>query len=432
MSRVAATTVGCKVNLYDTQDILEKFMAKGYEVVGFESVADVYIINTCSVTNLADKKSRQMVGRAKKANPAAIVVAMGCSTQVNPVKYQALGVDIIIGTANRGDIFAFIDAFKAGGRAYLQFVGDVLEKRPYEPQTVTSLENRTRSYLKIQDGCNNFCTYCIIPHARGLSRSRPFRDIMEEAHALVALGCKEIVVTGIHVASYGKDLDEDVSLLDVLRQLAEVKGLERIRLSSVEPNVVDDAFCEFIKSTPKFCGHLHLSLQSGSDEILRKMKRHYTTAEYARAVEDLRKVSPDMAITTDVIVGFPAEREENHLETVAFLKKLNLAGLHVFPYAAKEGTPAAAMKEQITKEVKTKRSKGLLALSEECQKSFYDSFVGKNMSVLVEERLENGMYSGKTTNYIPVCFESDRRDLINTICQIEIKNSDNSVLFGTL
>jgi len=423
---VAATTLGCKVNLYDTNALLEGFVAAGYDMVDFNDFADVYVINTCSVTNLADKKSRQLAGRAKRRNPQAIIAAVGCSTQANPDKFRNIGVDIIMGTSRRNELLEHVQIFK--GEQIISIESQEYNKN-YEEMSSGSDTNRTRAFLKVQDGCDNFCAYCVIPHVRGRSRSRSYNDAMTQAHNFADAGYKEIVVAGIHVASYGKDL-EGQNLLALLRDIAAIPSIQRVRLSSVEPNMITQKFCDFMAETPKFCNHLHLSLQSGSDDILRSMNRKYTAAEFEKAVEMLRSVSPDIAITTDIIAGFPGETSEHHAETLAFLKEVKFAGLHVFPYSAKAETKAAKMGGQIAKETKTARTKELLALGKMLNTSYAQKFLGHLTDVLIEEVRQDGRYVGKTTNYLSVNFASPIPFAQNDIVKVILEKTRDGVVCG--
>ncbi|MCL2169685.1 MAG: tRNA (N(6)-L-threonylcarbamoyladenosine(37)-C(2))-methylthiotransferase MtaB [Defluviitaleaceae bacterium] len=422
---VAATTVGCKVNSYDTQSVIARFAHAGFEIVDFREFADVYLVNTCCVTNLADKKSRQMIGRAKKLNPRGIVVAFGCAVQGDAKKYADLGVDIVVGTANRSRIIDYVYEFEA---TQIVDVGD--ELLSFEAHDGASQSERTRAFLKVQDGCSNFCAYCVIPHVRGPSRSRDFADSVAQAAAFAAAGYKEIVVSGIHVASYGKDL-KGRNLVGLLREIAALEGSQRLRLSSVEPMVVDAEFCEFVANEPKFCNHLHLSLQSGSDAILAAMNRKYDTSQYLQAVKALRKVSPEMNFTTDVIAGFPGETDADHAQTLEFLALAGLSKIHVFPYAAKKGTIAAGLPDQVPKAVKTQRVRDLLELSQRLENNYHKKFVGRDMAVLVEDVLPNGRFIGKTTNYLMIEFEGGSEDLCNHIVEVFIQDSAENKLFGS-
>ena len=425
--KVAATTIGCKVNAYDTQAVLQTFIEKGYVAVDFEDTADVYIINTCSVTNLAEKKSRQMIRRAKNRVNGAIVAAMGCASQMSPHKFAEIGVDIVVGTNNRDLILQHIENH-TNNMPLASSAEDVIAESNFGNAKVLQHGEKTRAILKIQDGCNNFCSFCIIPHARGLSRSRPFEDVINQARIFANNGYKEIVVSGIHVASYGKDLYDNVDITDVLAEICKIPDIKRIRLSSVEPNAVTEKFLEFIKKTPKFCRHLHLSLQSGSDDVLKLMRRKYSTDEYAASVEKLRKIAPDISITTDIIAGFPNETDANHMQTLSFLKNLKLASLHVFPYSAKEGTKAAEMK-QTDGNVKKKRAAELVLLGKKMQACYQAGFLGKTTAVLVEEQNAAGFFEGKTSNYLTVVFEA-AEDCVNKIVNVKLEAQNDGLIFG--
>lgn len=429
MRTVAMTTLGCKVNSYDTQVLLELFLARGYKSVDFSDVADVYVINTCAVTNLADKKSRQMAGRARKANPDGIVVAMGCATQASAGKYAECGVDIVVGTTNRASIVDLVEEFE--NKQIVAISDKILHDNTFEASQSDFAGERTRAFLKIQEGCSNFCTYCVIPLVRGRSRSRNFDDILAQAQAFAHAGYKEIVVAGIHVASYGNDL-EGHNLIDALEKISEIDGIKRVRLSSVEPMVVTDQFCEFLQKNPKFCEHLHLSLQSGSDTILKAMNRKYDTQAFFEAVAKLKDVAPKINLTTDIIAGFPGETETDHKETMEFAKKIGFSKLHVFPYAAKDKTPAARMPGQIGKEIKTARVKELLELSDILEEKYYQNFLGQVMSVLVEEKDKNGFWAGKTANYIQMNFSVSDAELENEIVQVKLEKVVKNGISGTL
>jgi len=425
--KVAATTIGCKVNSYDTQAVLQTFVEDGYEVTNFEDMADVYIVNTCSVTNLAEKKSRQMIRRAKGRKNGAIVAAMGCASQISPQVFKGIGVDIVIGTSNKDELLKHVEKHIKSSPV-VSYSKDIFSEKDFGIAKVVQHGEKTRATLKIQDGCNNFCSFCIIPHARGLSRSRPLEDVISQAQIFADGGYKEIVVSGIHVASYGKDLYDKVDIVDVLAEICRIPNIERVRLSSVEPNAVTDKFLEFVKENAKFCHHLHLSLQSGSDDVLRAMKRKYSADEYALSIERLRKAAPDISITTDIIAGFPGETDKNHIQTLTFLKNLQLASLHVFPYSAKEGTPAAKMK-QVDGNIKKKRAAELVLLGKEMQASHQAGFLGQTAAVLVEERNAAGLYEGKTSNYLTVVFDASY-DCINKIVNVELEAQSEGFIFG--
>ena len=381
---------------------MAKLESAGYEIVDNAADADICVVNTCCVTNGADKKSRQAVRRAK--GRGCIVVAVGCACQANPTSFAEIGADIVLGTANRGKLLEYLEGFCVGSSVVDNT--DISDIDSFETAEVFGKNPaRTRVFLKIQDGCDNFCTFCIIPHVRGKARSRPLPDVMAQARRYAEMGHKEIVVAGICVASYGKDL-HDCNLLHMLNLICKIDGIERVRLSSVEPNVITPEFLAFAADQPKFCDHLHLSLQSGSDAVLAAMGRKYNTGQFNEAVTALRRVMPDVSITTDVIAGFPGETDAQHRQTLDFIENLNLAALHVFPYSAREGTAAAKMAGQLSAAVKNQRAKELIKLGNELTTAHNAKFVGRTMSVLVEGRNAAGLYEGKTTNYITVYFNA--------------------------
>ena len=334
--KIAFITLGCKVNLYDTEAMAELFTEKGYEVVDFEEYADVYLINTCTVTNLGDKKSRQMIRRAKRINPNSVVVATGCYAQVASEEVAKIeGINIVIGTKNRSEIVETVENYVAEN-GVVNNVSDIMGEKEFEPLQISRLTNRTRAYIKIQEGCNRYCTYCIIPYARGPIRSRKPEEVIEEVKKLAENGFKEVVLTGIHVASYGLDLG-NITLADIIEKVHSVNGIERIRFSSMEPLAIDDDFVARMAKLPKVCDHYHLSLQSGCNRTLKRMNRKYNAEQYAEACERLRNAFPNVAITTDIIVGFPDETEEDFKESLAFAKKMKLDKIHTFPYSPKNG-----------------------------------------------------------------------------------------------
>ena len=405
--KIAATTLGCKVNVYDTEAMLSMFKNSGHEITDFDSIADVYIVNTCTVTNFGDKKSRQMLRLAKKTNPNAIVVAAGCYTQVSPQEISAIdGVNILIGTKERNRIVEIVENYIENQEPE-SYIFDIMKETKFENLEINNLSDKTRGYVKIQEGCDKFCTYCIIPYARGPVRSRTPEDIISEIKKLRNNGYKEIVLVGINVASYGKDL-KYTNLISILKEVHEISGVERIRFSSVEPTVITNEFIECLKDMPKICDHFHLSLQSGSGNILKKMNRSYAKNDYKQAVLKLRKIMPQVGITTDIIVGFPGESEEDFLESYEFVKEMALAKIHVFQYSPKKGTKASRFSDQIQNRIKEERSKKMIALGEDLQKHFLESFVGKNLDILFEKRNKQGFYEGYSTNYIPVKFFSQK------------------------
>ncbi len=430
MNRIAFTTLGCKVNLYDSEAMAELFAEKGYEIVDFDDVADIYVINTCTVTNFGDKKSRQMIRRARRQNKNSIIVATGCYAQVAPQTVAEIeGINIVIGTKDRGKVVEIVENYRAE-KGVLNAVTDIRGEKEFERLRVSNLKDRTRAYIKIQEGCNRYCTYCIIPYARGPVRSRKPEDVIDEVKTLAKNGFKEVVLTGIHVASYGLDL-ENINLADIIEQVHSVDGIERIRFSSMEPKACDDEFVARMAKLPKVCEHYHLSLQSGSDTTLKKMNRRYTAEEYAAACERLRKAFPDVAITTDIIVGFPTETDENFNESYEFAEKMRLSKIHVFPYSPKAGTPAAKIRPQIAPDVKNERSHKMLELSTRLNKEFISRYIGSTMEVLFE-RLEGDYYEGHTRNYIKVLCKSDS-DLTNKLVNVKLTGiAGEETMYGML
>ncbi len=414
--KVALTTLGCKVNAYDTEAMSLIFSSNGYEVVNFEDVADIYVINTCTVTNVSDKKSRQMIRRAKSKNKDAIIVAAGCYAQVDPEAVSNIeGVNIVVGTKQRQKIVEIVEKYAKQNGVY---IFDEVKDEVFENLEVNKFENRTRAYLKIQDGCNQYCSYCIIPYARGNIRSRKLHEIAKEAENLSKNGFKEVVVSGIHVASYGKDL-ENTTLLHAVYKVHEVSGIKRIRFSSLEPTLITKQFISEIKAMPKICDHFHLSLQSGCNKTLLNMNRKYTTKQYEEAVYLLRNAFPNVSITTDMIVGFPKETEEDFLESYCFAEKIELSKIHVFPYSPKKGTAAFGFSEQVPKNIKEERAKKLIKLSDSLSDNFRKKFISKKMDVLFETKVSENVYEGYTTNYIAVRANSNV-NIVNEIITSEV------------
>ncbi len=401
---VAACTLGCKTNQYETDGMMEILKKMGASVVDFEDAADVYLINTCSVTNMADKKSRQMIHRARKNNPEALVIACGCYVQAEKEKLsQDKDIDIIISNNRKKDIGHVIaEYFNSGETACFT---DISRENEFEELDVNKPVYHTRAYVKIQDGCNQFCTYCIIPYVRGRIRSRSMDSVIDEISRLAEAGVKEVVLTGIHISSYGRDMDGDTGLADLVENISKIEGIERIRLGSLEPGIITEEFARRIKAVDKLCPHFHLSLQSGCDSVLKRMNRKYTCSEYMEKCELLRKVYKNPAITTDVIVGFPGETEEEFECTRKYLEDINLYEMHIFKYSQRKGTPAATMPNQVDPSVKNSRSDVLLAISEHNKHAYQDLFVGTTVKVLVEELVEkNGeeYMRGHTERYMDV------------------------------
>lgn len=401
---VAACTLGCKTNQYETDGMMEILKKMGASVVDFEDAADVYLINTCSVTNMADKKSRQMIHRARKNNPEALVIACGCYVQAEKEKLsQDKDIDIIISNNRKKDIGHVIaEYFNSGETACFT---DISRENEFEELDVNKPVYHTRAYVKIQDGCNQFCTYCIIPYVRGRIRSRSMDSVIDEISRLAEAGVKEVVLTGIHISSYGRDMDGDTGLADLVENISKIEGIERIRLGSLEPGIITEEFARRIKAVDKLCPHFHLSLQSGCDSVLKRMNRKYTCSEYMEKCELLRKVYKNPAITTDVIVGFPGETEEEFECTRKYLEDINLYEMHIFKYSQRKGTPAATMPNQVDPSVKNSRIDVLLAISEHNKHAYQDLFVGTTVKVLVEELVEkNGeeYMRGHTERYMDV------------------------------
>lgn len=428
MKKAASFALGCKVNQYESEAIAELFAEKGYEIVGIDEEADVYVINTCTVTNFGDKKSRQLIRKVKRQNENAIVAVVGCYAQTAPKELMEIaGVNLVIGTKDRAQIVEMVEQYdRANGVE--NHVSDIMKERVFEPLSIQKLANRTRAYLKIQDGCSQYCSYCIIPYARGPIRSREPQEVVAEVKRLAENGFKEVVLTGIHVASYGKDR-RDTSLLDILKQVHEVEGIERIRFSSIEPNVVTEEFAQTMAALPKVCDHFHLSLQSGCDKTLKEMNRKYDTEKYRQAAATLRKYLPKVALTTDIIVGFPGETEEDFRESYAFAEEIGFAKIHVFPYSPKRGTPAAARKDQLLNAVKSERSHTLIQLSDRMATDFLADAVGTDAEVLYERAVGEGIYEGHTTNYMKVHGRSET-DLTNRIAKTHITRAEGEMLFG--
>ena len=405
MRTAALHNLGCKVNSYETEAMQQLLEEAGYEIVSFHEKADVYIINTCSVTNIADRKSRQMLHRAKKQNPEAVVVAAGCYVQSAAEELKAdLAVDVIIGNNKKQDLVPILEEYFKD-RTDSSHVIEINETHEYERLSIHKIADHTRAFLKVQDGCNQFCSYCIIPYTRGRVRSRRPEEVVAEVRELAAAGYQEVVLTGIHLSSYGVDFkeEENENLLSLIRQVHEVEGIRRIRLGSLEPRIITDDFAKALASMPKFCPHFHLSLQSGCDETLKRMNRHYTTEEYAAGCDILRRYFDNPAITTDVIVGFPGETEEEFEATKAFIERIGFYEMHIFKYSRRAGTRADRMPEQVPEQIKNVRSEALLLLEKQMSKAYRESFLGKKKTVLLEEKTEIGGRAymiGHTMEYV--------------------------------
>lgn len=421
MKKAALHNLGCKVNAYETEAMQELLENHGYEIVPFREGADIYIINTCTVTNMADRKSRQMLHRARKMNPDAIVVACGCYVQAKPEDLDDC-IDIVIGNNKKKDIVDILKAYEAEKEGVKKEILDINHTSEYEELHLSKTAEHTRAYLKVQDGCNQFCTYCIIPYARGRVRSRRMEQVIEEVRELAAHGYKEVVLTGIHLSSYGMDTGED--LLSLIRGVHEVEGIARIRLGSLEPRIITEEFVREIAALPKFCPHFHLSLQSGCNATLRRMNRRYTAEEYYEKCQLLRKYFSHPALTTDVIVGFPGETEEEFEESRAFVDKVDFYETHIFKYSRRAGTKAAAMADQIPDPVKTERSNILIEMSRKKQAAYESRLVGTTQEVLIEEGIDHAgeQYQiGHTKEYVKVGIRSDQ-SLANQMVEIKIED----------
>lgn len=433
MKKAALHNLGCKVNAYETEAMQHLLEEAGYEIVPFTQKADVYVINTCSVTNMADRKSRQMLHKAKKNNPDSIVVAAGCYVQTSEKEVlNDLSVDIVIGNDRKHDLVRLLEEYS------LDSVNDTVDdindgKHDFEELFIDQTKEHTRAFIKVQDGCNQFCSYCIIPYARGRVRSRRFENVIAGVERLAANGFKEVVLTGIHLSSYGVDFEEATGLLELIQAVNAVKGIERIRLGSLEPKIVTEHFASELSKLDKICPHFHLSLQSGCDATLKRMNRKYTTKEYERGCELLRKYFVHPAITTDVIVGFPGEAEEEFEQTKAYLEHIHFYEMHIFKYSKRKGTRAAVMPDQIDEQIKAARSEKLIALGHDMSKEFRKFYIGKNEEVLFEEKAVIGdkeYFVGYTKEYVKVAKETDE-NLENQIVSGRISGmlTDEILLF---
>lgn len=431
MATVAFHTLGCKVNHYETEAIWQLFKENDYERVEFETNADVFIINTCTVTNTGDKKSRQVIRRAIRKNPDAVVCVTGCYAQTSPAEIMAIpGVDIVVGTQDRHKLLAYIEEYKQS-RQPINGVGNIMKNRKYEELEVPYFTDRTRASLKIQEGCNNFCTFCIIPWARGLMRSRDPEQVVSQATTLVNSGYKEIVLTGIHTGGYGEDL-KDYNLAQLLRDLEQVENLERIRISSIEASQLTDEVIDVIDKSTKVVRHLHIPLQSGSDTVLKRMRRKYTMAHFSERLQKLHKALPGLAVTSDVIVGFPGETEEEFQETYDFIVKHQFSELHVFPYSMRTGTPAARMTDQVDEDVKNDRVHRLIELSNQLAKDYASKFDQTVLEVIPEESgSSEGKLIGYADNYMKIEFDGDET-LIGEIVKVKVMTPGYPINEGKL
>ena len=430
MKKIAAHTLGCKVNQYDTQAMLELFRKAGYTVVPMSEDADVYLINTCTVTGVGDKKSFQLIRKNRREHPGSRLIICGCMAQQRGEELLSFGADLIIGTQNRGRVVELLRQAEEEGRP-LCATSPLRENTPYEPLSISTQADHTRAVLKIQEGCRNRCTYCIIPAVRGPIRSRTTEDIREEVRRLAAAGFREVVLTGIHLSSYGKDFTPASSLLDAIRAVGETEEILRIRLGSLEPMIATEAFAAELGKMEKICPQFHLALQSGSDTVLARMKRQYNTAQYMRAVENLRLVFPQAAFTTDILTGFPGESEEEFAETVEMIRKVGFARIHVFPYSARPDTPAAVMPGQLSAAVKEERARKLIAIGNDVASGYLQSWIGRESVILPEEQV-NGCWEGYTPEYIRVRMEPGSRCSSGIPAAIRLTAVDSRVMRGKI
>lgn len=403
---ISFITLGCKVNQYETNAMAQKFKEKGYKVIEGEAKADIYVINTCTVTNMSDRKSRQMLRRMKDINKNAIIVACGCYVQVSKEEVEQMEeIDLVLGNNEKKNIVEYVEKYIEENKKE-ENMEDVMQQREFVDFGDVTYTEKTRAVIKVQDGCDRFCSYCIIPYARGRVRSRKPQSVISEIEKIAKQGIQEVVVTGIHVASYGKDFNNDYKLIDLLEEINKIEGIKRIRLGSIEPLLITEEFVERLKKLEKICHHFHLSLQSGCDETLKRMNRRYTIEEFKEIVNRLRKNYEDVILTTDIIVGFPGETEEEFNKTYEFLKDIKFYKMHVFKYSPRKGTKAAKMPKQIDGKQKEMRSKKLIELSDFNEKTYNEAYINKEVEVLFEEEKE-GMYKGHTENYILVYYKSE-------------------------
>ena len=434
---VAFYTLGCKVNQYETNAMEQQFIKNGYKVVDHHDFADVYVVNTCTVTNIAERKSRQMLRRVKDINKDAILVVCGCYAQVAKEELEKIPeIDIILGINEKNNIVEIVEDYIKKQVSKEEIVSDVSNQNEFLDFGDVTYTEKNRAVVKVQDGCNMFCSYCIIPYARGRIRSRKIESVVSEISKIAKLGIKEVVITGIHVASYGKDFEENIGLIDLLEAINKIDGIERIRLSSIEPNIIDEEFVKRLSKLEKICPHFHLSLQSGCDETLKRMNRKYTTKKYKEAVDLLRNYFPDVNFTTDVIVGFPGETEEEFNTTYKFLEEIKFYRMHVFKYSKRRGTVAEKMPNQIDGNIKEERSNKLIELSNKNENEYNESYIGKEVNVLFEE-YENGYFRGYTTNYMMVNVPGKKEDeekLVDHIFTVKIlkNNEETRELIGEI
>ena len=425
MKKVSFYTLGCKVNQYETNAMAQKFKEAGYEIVDMnDDISDICIVNTCTVTNMSDRKSRHSLRRVKEKNPSAIIAAVGCYAQVAKNDLEKMPeIDIVLGNEEKANIVQYVENFMENqNESKLIEIEDIATKKEFEDMGQITYTEKTRAFIKVQDGCNQFCSYCIIPYARGRVRSRNAESIIKEITQIAQNGIKEVVITGIHVASYGRDFGNENGLIELLEKINEIEGIKRIRLGSLEPKIITEEFMQRLSKLEKMCHHFHLSLQSGCDGTLKRMNRKYTTVEVREIIERLRRYYDDVMLTTDIIVGFPGETEEEFETTYQFLKEVKLYKMHVFQYSPRKGTRAAVMPDQIDGNIKEARSKKLIELSNENQKMYNQQLVGQEVEVLFEDKeVEDGItyFRGHTQNYVLVKYKTDE-NLENTLKNVKV------------
>jgi threonylcarbamoyladenosine tRNA methylthiotransferase MtaB len=431
---VAIHTLGCKVNQTESAAIGEMFKEHGYLLTEFDQPADVYIINTCTVTHLGDRKSRQMIRRATKNNPQALIVVTGCYAQTSPGEVMEIpGVDLVVGTADKNKIVELVEQEVAKPTSPVNAVLDVFQQHEFQEMPTVTESGKTRAFIKVQEGCNNYCAYCIIPYARGPLRSRNLTSIVEEVHKLVNEGFKEVVLTGIHTGAYGLDFKDGTELATLIKELVHINGLERLRLSSVEPNDITPDLIDIAQSSKVFCNHLHIPMQSGDDTILKSMGRRYSTKHFEQLITDIRSKIPDIAITTDVIVGFPGETDELFESTYKFCQKMAFSGMHVFKYSPRKGTRAAEFPDQVVAEKKDERSHHLIVLSQQMAHSYAEKHLGQTVEVLAEQPVKSqpGYWEGLTETYLRVEFPA-AGDMHGQLVKVQLNEFKDDKLYGKL
>ncbi|MBR5808659.1 MAG: tRNA (N(6)-L-threonylcarbamoyladenosine(37)-C(2))-methylthiotransferase MtaB [Clostridia bacterium] len=429
MKKVAFYTLGCKVNQYETEAMGELFINSGYEITDYDGYADIYVINTCTVTGMSDRKSRQIIRRAKKQNPDAFVIVAGCYSQVSPDEVLKIdGVNLVLGTKDRNNIVRLYEENIKNQKQ--SKVEDIMKCHTFESLSLSTFGDRTRAYIKIQEGCNQFCSYCKIPYARGPIRSRDFDEVLSETKRLAGKGFTEITYVGIHIASYGLDT-KSKGLAELLVEANKIDGIKRLRLSSIEPMTLNEEFAQKIKGLDKLCPHFHLSLQSGCTETLKRMNRKYSTDEYYKIVDGLRKHFPEVAITTDIMVGFPGETDEEFEKTCAFVEKVSFADAHIFQYSPRPGTPAAKFDNQVSPDVKETRSKKIMEICQKSKRDFMEQFLGETKEVLFEQPVKGGYFEGKTANYQNVLIKTSE-DLAGQYKNVLLKEIKGDNFIGEI